>query len=155
MPPPNPPATPHSPIPLPVISPSVFISITRMRKESRLGLASGAGKVSRSWKPQTARGHLAACSAFPGRQADELFQQGSHPKSTTPALPKKPPTVSATEGLITIHGLSSAPAVLPFLRKTNFCSPLCPLFSQPFFFVICDTKHVAVFKDKPSHSTEV
>lgn len=40
------------------------------------GWASGRGKASRSRKPQTARGHLAACSALPGRRADELFQQG-------------------------------------------------------------------------------
>lgn len=63
---------------------------------------------------QTARGHLAACSALPGRRADELFQQGSHPKSTAPALPKKPPAVSATEGMITMHGLSLMPAALLF-----------------------------------------
>lgn len=101
-------------VPLPAASPSVFSSIAHRRTESRLGLASGRGKVSRSRKPQTAGGHLAACSAFPGRQADELFQQGSHPKSTTPALPKKPPAVSATESVITMHDLSLVPAVLFF-----------------------------------------
>lgn len=37
-----------SPFTLRAASPSVFSSITRMRKESRLGLALGRGKVSRS-----------------------------------------------------------------------------------------------------------
>lgn len=101
-------------VPLPATSRSVFSSIAHRRTESRLALASGTGKASRSPKPQTAGGHLAACSAFPGRQADQLFQQGSHPKSTAPALPKKPPAVSATENMSTMHGLSLVPAVLLF-----------------------------------------
>lgn len=121
-------------VPLPAPSLSVFSSIARRRTESRLGLAAGTGKASRSPKPQTAGGHLAACSAFPGRQADELFQQGSHPKSTTPALPKKSPAVSATENMITMHGLSLVLLSYFFKGKNLLLSFVYPL---PMAIFLC------------------
>lgn len=108
------------------------------------GVQAGAGLRQRQSKqipkPQTAGGHLAACSALPGRRADELCRPGSHPSSTASALPKKPPAASAAEGTITMHGLSLLPAVILFQGK-QIHALLCFLSSHGHLFCVThDTK---------------